>query len=192
MPNGISCACFAIRNHKAAETTNNAFREGIAAVQTVRTVDAASKMNFVQKSALKPALPILSKVTAVLRKFLYPLIIGSGVYTTIKSDDKVKTGISQATGIGTMYAVEKVVAKGLKHIDEKVSNMKGAKHQKAIKAGWYVLKGLTYMSSSIMGYKLGSTLSEKTVDKVRESINSKDKIDSVDKQQKKDVFSEFA
>ena len=69
MPNGISCACFAIRNHKAAETTNNAFREGIAAIQTVRTLDAAAQASVVQKSAIQPVLPHLNKNLA--EKYLF-------------------------------------------------------------------------------------------------------------------------
>lgn len=192
MPNGISCACFAIRNHRTAQTTNNAFREGIAAIQTVRTVDAASKINAIQNSALKPALPILSKITAVLRKCLYPLIIGSGVYTTMKSDDKVRTGFSQATGIGAMYCSEKVAEKALKVVDKKVADLKGSKYHKAIKTGWYVLKGLTYLSASLGGFKLGSKVAGKSVDTVRNLKGEKVQKTNPAEVEQPEVFKEFA
>ena len=167
MPNGVSCACFAIRNHKIAESTNNVFRRGIAGIQTVRTVDAAAKASVIQQSALKPALPYLSKAAAFLRKLVYPLIIASGVYNTAKSEDKVRTGCSQAAGIGAMYACEKVAEKGLKNIDKKIENLNGNKYFKAIKIAWYVAKGLLYLGASLGGYKGGSKLVGKIIDKIR-------------------------
>lgn len=183
MPNGVSCACFAIRNHHIGEKTNNVFRKGIAGIQTVRTVDAASKINVVQNSALKPALPYFSKITSVLKKFIYPLIIGSAVYNTAKSEDKVKTGLTQAAGIGAMYGVEKFTEKGLKQLDNKVASLKGNKYFKAIKVGWYVLKGLLYLCASLGGYEGGSKIVEKIIDKFRE--RKKDKPQQV--QDKDDV-----
>lgn len=183
MPNGVSCACFAIRNHKIAESTNNVFRRGIAGIQTVRTVDAAAKASVIQQSALKPALPYLSKAAAFLRKLVYPLIIASGVYNTAKSDDKVRTGFSQAAGIGAMYGCEKVAEKGLKHIDKKIENLKGNKYFKAIKIAWYVAKGLLYLGASLGGYEGGSKLVEKIIDKIRGTKPSEEK--------KKDSFDEI-
>lgn len=194
MPNGISCACFAIRNHKAAETTNNAFREGIAAIQTVRTLDAAAQANVVQKSAIQPVLPHLNKAAMFLKKLVYPLIIGSAVYNTAKSDDKVKTGCSQAAGIGAMYAFEKVAQKNLEKIDDKIAKssiVTGSKYGKVIKALWYVGKGLLYLTASLGGYKTASEFVSAMIDKIRgkkgtETINPTEQI-----KEKSKVFNKF-
>lgn len=168
MPNGVSCACFAIRNHKVAETTNNVFREGIANIQSVRTVNEVAKASTaIQNSAIKPALPFLDSLACTLRKLIYPLIIGSAVYNTVKSDDKVKTGLSQAAGIGAMYGCEKIAEKYLKQVDKKVNNLKGSKYTKLIKVGWYVAKGLIYLASSLGGFKGGSELVSTIIDKIR-------------------------
>ena len=192
MPNGISCACFAIRNHKVGQETNNLFRKGLAGVQTVRTVDAAAQTSAFQKTALAPVSPALNKIAGVLRKLVYPLIIGSAVYNTAKSEDKVKTGCSQAAGIGAMYCSEKVAEKALKSLDNKVANLKGNKYFKAIKVGWYILKGLTYLGISLGGYEGGSKIVSNVIDKIREAKGKKvdDKLPKdIDK---REIFKEFA
>lgn len=167
MPNGVSCACFALRNHKIAENTNNVFRRGIADIQTVRTLDAIAQTDVIQKTALKPATTHLNNAANFLRKLVYPLIIGSAIYTTSKSDDKVKTGLSQAAGIGAMYGMEKLAELGLENIEKKVNSLKGGKYTKLAKMGWYVARGLIYLSVSLSGYKSASEFVSSIIDKIR-------------------------
>ena len=105
MPNGISCAFFAARNHIYGHNEHNVFKEGIAGCQTIRTADAVADAvahtGTVAKSVAKPVSGFLGKAAKYARKIVYPLIIASGIYNTVKSDDKVKTGAMQVGGIGT-------------------------------------------------------------------------------------------
>ena len=153
MPNGISCAYFALKNYKVAKEDENVFRGGIAGIQTVRTLDAATSavsalpaatVMSIGGKAAKASAPVgasfgstlppvcqkagkfLSGMAKVGRKLVYPLIVLSGVFNTMRSDDKVKTGVAQATGIGLMYTAETVAEKLLvplsKTIETKVAN----------------------------------------------------------------------
>ena len=162
MPNGVSCAYFAARNHIYGKNEGNMFKEGIAGIQTVRSVDAVTSSATMANHVSAPVKGFLGKAAALCRKIVYPLIIGSGVYNTLKSDDKVRTGTSQVAGIGTMYAFEQIAEKCLKNIDKKIPmNNKYAKYS------WYVAKGLTFAAASLLGYNVGSSGGETIVDKIR-------------------------
>ncbi len=207
MPNGISCAYFAARNFIYGTKENNLFKEGIAAAQTIRTADAAcnasrivedaaNAANAVNASAaaaanVSPIAKFLSKGAAIARKILYPLIIASGVYNTVKSDDKVRTGVSQAAGIATMCAFENTLAYVQKKAIPKLVEKYGSKVPKNIakiaskglnflntnkygKIAKYILQGILFATVSMGGYNTGSKIAEKIVDKHRSSKNKKD------------------
>ncbi len=95
------------------------------------------------------------------------LIIGSGIYNTFKSDDKVKTGTSQALGISTMYCFEKVAEKGLNSVTKMLSKSEKYTNNKFAKVAWYVAKGLAFVAASLKGYNVGSNLGESLVNKCR-------------------------
>lgn len=165
MPNGISCAYFAGKNLIYGQKENNVFKEGIAGIQTTRTIDSAA-----QAGVLKvPFSGTLNKVTLAIKKLLYPLIILSGAYNTIKSDDKVKTGIQQAGGISSMYVFEKFAEKGLNKIEKKFCSTNTIKNNKKLSVGLYILKGLAFISASLTGYNLGNKFATKAVDTIRNS-----------------------
>lgn len=191
MPNGISCAYFATRNFIYGTKENNLFKEGIGLAQTIRTADAAAKAAAqATKNVAKTPLfaKLLSKGADKCCAILYPLIIASGVYNTVKSKDKVKTGISQAGGIGTMFAFEQTLAyiqkkavpalikkygskipKNISNIVSKSSNFLNTnKYGKVLK---YILQGILFATVSMGGYNTGSKIGEKIVDKYRQIHN---------------------
>ena len=121
MPNGISCAYFAARNHIYGKKEDNPFKKGIAGIQTARTVDAVAKTGAIAGPFGAPITNFVNGIAKVGKKIVYPLIIGSGIYNTVKSDDKVKTGASNAFGISTMYGFEVVAEKCLNKITSLLS-----------------------------------------------------------------------
>ena len=190
MPNGISCAYFAIKSYKVAKEDENVFRGGIAGIQTVRTLDAvssaigalpaASVMSLGGKAA-KASAPVgasfgstlppichkagkfLSGMAKFGRKLVYPLIVLSGILNTARAEDKVKTGVSQASGIGLMYASETIAEKFLNPITHKIES--SAKPW--VKGAWAVARGLIYVGASLGGYDIGNKFASSIVDKVR-------------------------
>lgn len=168
MPNGVSCAIFAARNHVYGKSEKNIFKRGIAGAQSIRTADAIAQSAASVNHVSKPVSSVLSKCAAVARKLCYPLIICSGVYNTVKSEDKVKTGFSQAAGIGAMYSCEKVTEKLLRNADNFLLKRGAISGSSKKKFAWYVAKGLTFVTASLLGYTLGSKVTGSVVDKVRE------------------------
>ncbi len=163
MANGISCAFFAGKNLIYGQKEKNLFKEGIGGIQTVRTVDSAAKSGLINI----PHAPIFSKITAYLKKILYPLIILSGVYNTIKSEDRIKTGFEQAGGISFMYAFETCYEKLINPLEKNLLNNPNIKNNKLLKTGIYILKGLGFVCASLGGYSTGSKLANTAVSKYR-------------------------
>ena len=172
MPNGISCAFFAGRNLVYGKKEENIFKQGIGAIQTTRTVDSAAQSGLLH---IKGA-PVLNQVTKIVKKLLYPLIIGSGVYNTMKSDDKVRTGASQAGGIVTMYMFEQVAEKGLVKAEKKLLENPIVKKNKFLRSCIYILKGLGFVAASLGGYNVGSKVAETAVDTFKNSKQSKEEL----------------
>ena len=173
MPNGVSCAFFAGRNLVHGKTENNIFKEGIGCAQTVRTADSVVHSASVGAKVASPVKSALSKGAAIARKIVYPLIIGSGVYNTLVSDDKVRTGAAQAGGIGTMYAFEQISEKALNSIQKKLMSKSNISGNKWARAGWYIAKGAAFVAASLGGYTLGSSGGEAIVDKKRKEKEAK-------------------
>lgn len=167
MPNGVSCAYFAARNHIYGKSEHNVFKKGIAGAQSVRTVDTVAHSAAVAKHVAQPVKSFFSSAAALARKIVYPLIIASGIYNTAKSDDKVRTGVSQASGIGTMYTFEQVSERLLKNLDKKILSSNTAKNSKPLRFAWYVAKGMCFVAASLAGYNIGSSGGEAVVDKYR-------------------------
>ena len=177
MPNGISCAYFAARNHIYGKKEDNPFKKGIAGVQTARTVDAVAKTGAIAGPFGAPVTNFVNGIATVGRKIVYPLIIGSGIYNTVKSEDKVRIGASQACGISTMYCFEVVAEKGLNAITKTLSKSEKFTNNKFAKAFWYIAKGLAFVAASLGGYNVGSKAAESFVDNYRTSkdVSSKQK-----------------
>lgn len=174
MPNGISCAYFAARNYVYGKKEGNIFKEGIAGAQTARTIDTVTSRGILRGTPIAPAKGIFSKAAAFARKIVYPLIIASGIYNTAKSDDKVRTGASQASGIATMYTFEQLAEKGLNSLNKKLLNTNFVQNHKLARIGIYILKGAAYAAASLTGYSAGSKGAEYIVDNLRKTDTEKD------------------
>jgi hypothetical protein len=184
MPNGISCAYFAARNHLYGQKEHNVFKEGIATAQTTRAVDSVTSVAVTSNTALEPVANFFGKAAALARKVVYPLIIASGIYNTAKSDDKVKTGVSQAGGIASMFVFEQAAEKGLNKIYSSATNTSLVKNNKAAKIACYILKGSAFILASLKGYSFGSNTAENIVDKLR--------INKIQKFMNKDVLNNIS
>lgn len=182
MPNGVSCAYFAARNHIYGHNEHNVFKEGIAGCQTVRTIDSLASTKTVQNAVpiAKNTAGFWGKAAKFARRIVYPLIIASGIYNTIKAEDKVKTGAMQAGGIGTMFAFETVAEKALKNVAKKLLDTPVCQQHKAARIGVYVAKGLAFVAASLTGYTVGSNGAENIVNKIRanKAKNSKQTTDN--------------
>ncbi len=190
MPNGVSCAYFAVRNYEYGKHNNDIFRDGVAGAQAVRTAGAIAESANVPP----PLSGALGKIAGFAKKLVYPLIILSGIRTAIKSDDKVKTGCEQAGGISIMYIFEKSAEKGLSALEKRIKNSKNIPNNKFIKTAAYFLKGVSYIAASMSGFNIGKNTAGSTVDLVRNIKNNKSKavIDNVISPETTDVYSEFS
>lgn len=167
MPNGVSCAYFAARNHVYGQKEDNPFKKGIAGIQSVRTVDAVVQAPKVVDVVAEPVCKTVKKLANFGKRIVYPLIIGSGVYNTVKSEDKVKTGASQTLGISTMYLFETFAEKGLNKIANYLSSFDEFSNNNVSKGLWYVAKGAAFICASMAGFDVGSKISDTCVDKIR-------------------------
>lgn len=170
MPNGVSCAYFAGRNFVYGKSEDNVFKEGIGCVQTVRTADAIAQSSLLNNSKMTVNSSLktgIGKGATFGKKIVYPLIIASGLYNTIMSDDKVKAGAMNAGGIGVMYGFEQAAEKILDILDEKILNSNFSTKNKYVKYVWYALKGMSFAAASLLGYDIGSKSAEKVVDSSR-------------------------
>ncbi len=174
MPNGVSCAYFAAKNYMIGKKDDNVFRTGVAAAQTVRSLDYAAIAAPVVNNASLPA-KIINTSAKIGKKLLYPLIVVSGIYNTVKSNDKVKTAVSQTGAISSMYACEQAAEFLLKGIDKRLSQSQKIINNKYLKFALYGLRGIAYASASIFGYDTGAKAFSLLVDKVRgeESVRNK-------------------
>lgn len=202
MPNGVSCAYFAVKNHETGRKDNNIFREGIAGIQGIRTLNAATALatpvlmaGLAEKSRRRfkeGSLPVkfidglsnhmegirtnVSSVANTGKKIVYPLIICSGILNTVRSEDKVRTGCSEAGGISVMYLFENAAEQGLNKLQSFCSSHYS--NNKAIKVLLPFVKGFAFICASLLGYSLGSEGAKSMVDKLRS--NKKGNVDKTD------------
>ncbi len=188
MANGVSCAFFAARNIVNGTKEKNVFKEGIGVAQTIRTADAAASA-AVKSASLKK---VLSSSAKFCRAILYPLIWVSALFNTIRSKDKVKTGVSQSAAIGTMYTFEKLVDKHVIQNFEK-NHAPELKANKKTAILWYIARGLIFAATSMTGYTLGSTIGGASVDVIRGKSDNKneDTFVSMPKVENAEVFDEI-
>ncbi len=164
MPNGVSCGYFAARNFVYGEKEDNIFKKGIGVIQTVRTIDAIAQKVPASTPLLGAKKTFLEHTAGALKECVYPLIIASGIRNTLKSDDKVKTGVSQASAISVMWGVEKLAEKKLESLEK---NFTGK--SKLTRAVWYVARGVMFIASSMLGYSAGNKAGELAVTQIRKN-----------------------
>lgn len=188
MPNGISCAYFAVKNYSYGKQNKDLFRDGIAGAQTVRTVDTIAQTSKAAASVTS----VTGKLAGLAKKIVYPLIILSGVRTTAKSDDKVKTGVEQASAISTMYIFEELSSKILNKAEAALKKSSFVQKNKLANAALYIAKGAAFITASMTGYNTGKDLGTNIISTIRGK--EKTKVPSYDSktQQKIDtVYDEF-
>lgn len=169
MPNGVSCGYFAARNFVYGEKEDNIFKKGIGVIQTVRTVDAIAQKVPASTPLLGSKKAFLEHSALTLKEYVYPLIIASGIRNTIKSDDKVKTGVSQASAISVMWVFEKLAENKLNSLE---SNFE--KKGKLTRAVWYLAKGVMFIASSMLGYSAGNKAGEFAVTQIRKNNGTRE------------------
>ena len=173
MANGVSCAYFAAKNFNTGVKNKDIFRDGIGCIQTVRTADVLVKHSNAPISVAKQT----SKLAQIGKKIIYPLIVLSGIFNTLRSKDKVKTACEQTAAISVMYAFETIADKILKNMEKTLLEIPVIKNNKFAKAGVYLAKGIGFICASMSGYTIGKESASLTVDTIRakkqEKINKK-------------------
>lgn len=188
MPNGISCAYFAVKNYSYGKQNNDLFRDGIAGAQTVRTVDTIAQTSKAAASVTS----VTGKLAGLAKKIVYPLIILSGVRTTVKSNDKVKTGVEQASAISTMYAFEEISSKILNKAEAFLKKSSFMPKNKIANAALYLAKGSAFIAASMTGYNVGKDIGSKIISAARgEQKMNLQNFNSKTQQQIDSVYDEF-
>ena len=188
MPNGVSCLYFAGKNLIYGKKEGNVFKDGIGVIQTVRGADFLASDKMITTAAKNPITGTLKHAAKMLKKILYPLIIVSGIYNTARSKDKVKTGTSQAAGIGMMFGMEQVAEKVLVGLEKKIFSNPALKNNKKARVAWYIARGAAYAAASLTGYNTGNKLAGNCVDKIRNRKAAKAAKKEIEKQMKAEII----
>lgn len=200
MFSAIASGIFAARN--VDKTANgDVGRSAVAWGQTAGLVQEVAKYdNFLAKGA-RSALSVFSDMAKENKAFEYagkvtkfavnnvnPLICASGAVKTAMSDDKIKTGITEAAALSTMFLAEacvkhnyhniansNTVSKALKSDMLKPAVKFLEKHKWTGKAG-NIIKGLTFVAASMTAYTAGQKVGEDVADKVKAELKIPKKI----------------
>ena len=199
----VASGIFTFRN--IDKTANGDIGRGAVAYgQAAGILQEAAKSTGVVGNAARSTLSVFSNMAKQNKAFEYagkvtkfavnnvnPLICVAGAYKTLKSEDKVKTGITEFCALGTMFAGEALV----KQIYDAIVNSKmcnnilkkasGTKLLKPVfdylkknnlsgKAG-SIIKGITFVAASIGCYTLGQKLGDDLSEKVKMHCGIKDK-----------------
>ncbi len=202
MFSAVASGIFACRN--ADKTRNGEIgRSAVALGQTAGVVQEVAKYDGMVANTARSAVSVFSDLAKQNKAFEYagkatqfavnnvnPLICVSGVIKTATSDDKVKTGITEAAALSAMFAGEGLIKKNYdsliksktsKNLLKKASNTKILKpvfeYLEKNKLGGKVgniIKGLAFVGVSITSYTLGQKAGENISDRVKANINIKD------------------
>ncbi len=204
MFSAVASTIFAVRN--VNKTQNGEVGRGTVALgQTAGVIQEIAKYDNIVSNTARSALSVFSDLAKEHKAFEYagkftkfavdnvnPLICVSGVIKTMTSDDKLKTGITEAAALSAMFTGESLVKKNydkvvnssaFKNSLNKVSKNKYAKpifeylekHNLKGKAG-LIIKGLFFVSASIGSYSIGQKLGDKLADAVKENETAPRKI----------------
>ncbi len=196
----VASCIFACRN---VDKTKNGDvgRSAVAAGQAAGLVQEVSKYDGLVANSARSALSVFSNLAKENKAFEYatkavkfaadnvnPLICASGVVKTAMSDDKIGTGVTEATALTAMFAGEGMIKKyydkavnsssvknGIKNLS-KNKIMKPVfeyleKHQLKGKAG-AIIKGLLFVGGSMTSYAIGQKFGETTAKRVKANVNA--------------------
>lgn len=204
MFSAVASTIFAVRNVNKTQN-GEVGRSTVALGQTAGVIQEIAKYDNIVSKTARSALSVFSDLAKEHKAFEYagkftkfavdnvnPLICVSGVIKTMTSDDKLKTGITEAAALSAMFTGESLVKKNydkvvnssaFKNSLNKVSKNKYAKpifeylekHNLKGKAG-LIIKGLFFVSASISSYSIGQKIGGKLADVVKENETAPRKI----------------
>ncbi len=204
MFSAVASGIFAARNvDKTAD--GDVGRSAVALGQTAGLVQEIAKYDNIIAKGARSTLSVFSELAKENKAFEYagkftkfavnnvnPLICVSGAIKTAMSDDKIKTGITEAAALSTMFLAESAVKHNynnivnssfVKNVKSKASNsslLKPAikfleKHNLKGKAA-LLLKGLLFVTASITAYSAGQAVGNDIADKVKAELKVPKKI----------------
>ena len=196
----IASCIFAFRNVDKTQD-GDVGRSTVALGQAAGLVQEVSKYDGLVANSARSALSVFSNLAKENKAFEYatkavkfaadnvnPLICASGVVKTAMSDDKIGTGVTEATALTAMFAGEGMIKKyydkavnsssvknGIKNLS-KNKIMKPVfeyleKHQLKGKAG-AIIKGLLFVGGSMTSYAIGQKFGETTAKRVKANVNA--------------------
>lgn len=198
MFSAVASGIFAVRNVNKTED-GEVGRSAVALGQTAGVVQEIAKYDGAIANTARSAVSVFSDMAKENKAFEYagkftkfavnnvnPLICVSGGIKTLMSDDKVKTGITEAAALAAMFAgegltkqyYEKAIASNsFKTLIDKLSKTKGinkifkylSKNKLNGKAG-AIIKGLTFITASITSYNIGQNIGSKLADEVKAEL----------------------
>ncbi len=175
-------------------------RSAVAAGQVVGVMQDAAQKSGLVGNAARGTINLGTKLAQYNKGFEYagkalkfaadnvnPLICASGVLKTAMSDDKVKTGITEAAALTAMFAGEGLTklnydkllnSKVIKSVIEKLSNTKIAKpileylskNNLNGKVG-AAIKAIVFIAASMGSYAIGQKYGEQLADRVKANWN---------------------
>lgn len=199
MFSAVASGIFAVRN--ADKTRHGDYERGAVTLgQTAGLVQEIAKYDNLAANACKSTISVFSDLAKEHKAFEYagkvtkfavdhvnPLICASGVIKTAKSNDKIKTGITEAGALTLMFAGEGIIkqnydkvanSKALKNFGQKIKNDKLfkpiyeyiTKHKLGGKIGM-IVKGAVFVGGSMGSYAIGENLGSKYADHIKANIN---------------------
>ena len=209
MFSAVASGIFAYRN--ANKTKDGDVGRGAVTVgQTAGLVQEVAKYDGAVANTARSAVSVFSDLAKKNKAFEYagkatkfavnnvnPLICVSGGIKTAMSDDKVKTGITEAAALSAMFAGEgfikahydkAVTSQTVRNGIKTLSNSKMLKpvfeylkkHKLEGKTG-AILKGLIFVAGSMTSYSIGQKLGDPVANRVKANLGIKDKKPAVTK-----------
>lgn len=186
MSNVVSSIIFARRNIDKTQN-GDIGRAPVAAAQCINAFGEISRYNKVLAKGTDAAVGLLQnaaknskaldytlKGVSWATKHVNPMIAVSGVVKTIRSEDKLSTGITETSALGTMFAGEKLVNCVLEALSKcNFKNPAIAKiFNKNTKIG-AIVHGVLFVAGSIASYSLGEYMGKKMAKEVKTELTYK-------------------
>lgn len=198
MYSALASGIFAVRN--ADKTSNGEVgRSAVALGQTAGVIQEIAKYDGLAAKTARSAVSVFSDLAKQNKAFEYagkftqfavnnvnPLICVSGAIKTAMSDDKVKTGITEAAALAAMFTGEEfikrkydkfVTSKACRDALVKASENKIfkpvfdylEKHKLKGKVGT-IIKGLVFIAGSMTSYSIGHEMGDSIAGRVKANM----------------------
>ena len=198
MFSAVASGIFAVRNVNKTEN-GEVGRGAVALGQTAGVVQEIAKYDGAIANSARCAVSVFSDLAKENKAFEYagkftkfavnnvnPLICASGAIKTAMSDDKVKTGITEAAALAAMFAgegltkryYEKIITSdNCKSLIDKLSKTKDvekifqylSKHKLNGKTA-AIIKGISFIAASITSYNIGEHIGKNLAEDVKAEL----------------------